>query len=199
MKISVDNMYHILIFHAKLFYMQNPVFDRKHLMEYFIYGIIAAAVYMVPVILFLRRDKYEDFYYLFIGNGIFMAVIFSYAYKLIYRVYHRKRAASMLIAGSLATISGAIMAAIFVIIAFLFFFPNLFSEVSVAKELKDAPSTVMYHTPAEFLFLILTNNFLGNLGVGAFISVITSYAGKLDQTKDKQAAIDSKVTGTKDL
>lgn len=179
--------------------MQNPVFDKKHFLEYFIYGIIAAAVYMVTVILFLRHDKYEDFYYLFIGNGLFMAVIFSYAFKLIYRVYHRKRAASMLIAGNLATISGVIIAALFVIIVFLFFFPNLFSQVSAAKELKDAPSTVMYHTPAEFLFLILTNNFLGNLGVGAFISVITSYAGKLDQTKDKQAAIDPQIPGPKDV
>src|SRR6476659_36534 len=97
--------------------MKNPTFDRKHINEYLLYGGIAAVLYMIPVMIFLSKSKFETLYYLYLGCALFMPAIFFYSYRLLYHRYDEKRAVSMLIAGLLATLSGVIIACILAIVA----------------------------------------------------------------------------------
>ena len=173
--------------------MQNPIFDRRHKREYLLFGFMAAIAYILPVLWFLYRNRYENLYYLFIGCALFMAVIFSYAYKLIYRPYDKKRAVSMLIAGGIASVVGVIISVILVIIVFLFFFPHLFSVMPADKVMQDSPAQLDQNRPTGLLVMIIATAVLGNFGVGAFISVVTAYAGKRDQRGDKPVSLETEV------
>lgn len=171
--------------------MKNPIFNRQHFKEYLAYGLIAAVLYTLSVIYFLSTNDYENFYVLFIGSAAFMFVVFSYAYKLTYRPYDKKRAVSMLIAGSITTLIGVIASVILVIIAFLFFHPRLFSTVPVDHIMENSPDSIQPNKASGLLLMIMAITVMVNAGVGAVISVITAYAGKQDQTEDKPASLET--------
>ena len=174
--------------------MKNPIFDRRHITEYLTYGFIAALLYMIPVIFLLRSRNYENFYYLYIGTGLFMCVIFYYAFRLLYRPYDKKRAVTMLVAGNLATIAGIIISLIFVVIATWIFYPNLFSAPASSEVLLNAPPQNEPNLPSGFLVMIMMATIVANFGVGTAISVVTAYAGKRNQTKDQPAELTTHVS-----
>src|SRR3954471_11325956 len=103
-----------------------PVVNRRHLREFFLYGIIAAIVYLLPTLYLLFANKYQNLYLLFVGNALFMGVIFYYNLYLTRHPYDGKRAISMLAAGHLATLVGTVLSVIVVIISMFIFFPDLF-------------------------------------------------------------------------
>lgn len=168
--------------------MQNPLFDRQHVKEYILFGTIAAILYMIPVLIFLSNHTYENLYYLYIGCVLFAAAIFYYVYRLLYRRYTGKSAGSMLIAGELATLSGVIIACIFVIIAMFITFPDLFASNSGNQVLEGGSAQ-----PRKLLLMILGTAIIGNVFLGSIISVVVSYAGKRDQTKDKPAPLETRI------
>ncbi len=170
--------------------MKNPVFNRQHIREYLAYGTLAGALYATPVLLFFSRGVYADLYFIYIGLGLFMFTIFSYALKLVNRPYDRKRAVSMLIAGNFATICGVVAAFLIVGFGFLFFFPDVFALKPVAATISNAPATIQPRRPSGLLFMIMIITIFGNISVGSFVSVITAYVGKKDQTADKPAHLD---------
>lgn len=169
--------------------MKKPVFDKRHLKEYLLFGAIAAAVYMVPVVFFLYNHSYQHLYYLFIGCVLFMAAIFFYVFRLLYAPYDEKRAVSMLIAGHMATLTGIVMASLLVIAGVLLFKAQLFSDMPPEQLLPGAAAQDQYTKPAYLLMMILATTIIGNFATGSFISVIVSYAGKRDQTRDKPVDI----------
>lgn len=173
--------------------MKNPVFNRQHLREYVSYGFLAALLFAIPVVLFLARHNYEDFYFVYIGICLFMFAIFFYALRLVNRPYDRKRAVSMLIAGHLATLCGVAFAAIMVIAVFFFFYPAVFSITPTESLLRDAPTAVQPEHASGLLFMVMLLTLFGNTAVGAFVSVITAYVGKKNQTRDKPASLDKHI------
>ncbi|MES2893545.1 MAG: hypothetical protein V4725_16090 [Bacteroidota bacterium] len=170
--------------------MKNPIFDRKHLKEYIVYGALGSFVFMMPVLYFLSQNKYANLYYLFIGCILFMSVIFLYNFKLLNRPYDKKRAVSMLLASLMAVLTGVVISAILIVIAFLIFFPDLFTTMQTDEIMANAPAQAEATKPSGLLVMVLAVNFLGNFSTGAFISVITTYAGKKDQTRDKPAPLE---------
>lgn len=169
--------------------MASPVFDKQHIREYLLYGSLAATAYIIPVVIFLYNNSYQNLYYLFIGCAFFMAVIFMYGYQLLFKKYDKKRAVSMLIAGLLATLCGILIAIILVFISMLFFNAKLSTRFPIDQILPGAGSQHDVNTPGYLLAMILATSIIGNFAVGSFISVIVSYAGKRDQTKDKPVDI----------
>lgn len=173
--------------------MKNPIFNRQHTWEYFSYGFLAAVLYIIPVFLFLSQKKYENLYYLYIGTGLFMFTIFFYALRLVNRPYDSKRAVSMLIAGNLATLAGVFISIIFVIIGFFFYFPGMFSITPTESLIRDSPPTVQPVRPSDLLFMIMILTVFANTAVGAFVSVVTAYVGKKNQTEDKPASLEKHI------
>ncbi|HTB51305.1 MAG TPA: hypothetical protein VK718_00915 [Ferruginibacter sp.] len=169
--------------------MRNPTFDKKHLTEYFLFGLLAAVVYSIPVEFFLNSDKYENFYYLYIGSGLFMAAIFYHTYRLIDRPYDKNRAVSMMMSGLLTTVVGVLIASLIAFISVFAFFPDLFSSHPVINMVKDAPVDGQPKYPFNLLFMILGVTIIVNMLIGSFVAVVTSYATKRDQTRDKPAVI----------
>ncbi|MEO8174117.1 MAG: hypothetical protein ABI581_13580 [Sediminibacterium sp.] len=173
--------------------MKNPVFNARHIREYFMNGLLAAVLYTIPVLFFLSAKKYEDFYYLYVGTGLFMFTIFFYALRLVNRPYDSKRAVSMLIAGNLATLAGVFIAVLFVVAGFFVYFPDIFSVTPTQSLIQDAPSTIQPARPSGLLLMILILTIFGNTAVGSFVSVITAYVGKKNQTRDKPASLEQHI------
>jgi hypothetical protein len=169
--------------------MENPTFDKQHITEYFLFGLLAAVLFCIPLEFFLYSDKYENFYYLYIGTGLFMAAIFYHTYRLIDRPYDKNRAVSMMMSGLLTTIAGVILASVIAFISVFVFFPDLFSSHQVVNMVQNAPAESQPKYPYDLLFMILGETIIVNMLVGAFVSVMTSYATKRDQTQDKPAVI----------
>ena|ERR1700741_1287753 len=169
--------------------MRNPTFDKQHLTEYFLFGLLAAVAYCIPLEFFLYSAKYENFYYLYIGSGLFMAAIFYHTYRLIDRPYDKTRAVSMMMSGLLTTITGVIISSVIVFISVFAFFPDLFSTHQVVNMVQDAPADSQPKYPFNLLFMILGVTIIVNMLIGSFVAVVTSYASKRDQTRDKPAVI----------
>jgi len=170
--------------------MINPLIDKRHLLEYIIYGVCAGIAFLIPVIFFLSQNTYENFYYLFIGSGLFMFVILFYCIRLSYRSFDKKRAVSMMIAGHVATLTGIYFSCLFTVISFLFFHPALFSNRPPDKVVENVNDWMNPNKPIELLFIILSVAIIANFSVGSFISVVTAYASKVNQTKDKAVPLE---------
>lgn len=100
----------------------------------------------------------------------------------------------MLIAGHMTTLTGIVIASLLATVAMLFFNPNLFSNVPTEEILPGAAPQDQTSKPAYLLMMILATATFGNFATGSFISVIVSYAGKRDQTKDKPVNITGRQT-----
>lgn len=170
--------------------MKTPIFNKKHLKEYIFFGAMAAILYLIPLFFFLLNNSYENSYYLYIGNALFFLVIFYYNIKLLYRPYDKQRAVSMLIAGELVTLTGIVLAVVTSFILMLAFFPGIFSLKAPEAILSNAPAAAEVVRPSGLLFMIFINAIICNFGAGSLISVMVSYAGKQNQTKDKPAHLD---------
>jgi hypothetical protein len=169
--------------------MKNPLLNRKHLKEYFLVGLIAAALYSIPGIWFLYNKNYENSYYLFIGCFLFMIPIFIYTLALSKRQYEGRRSASMLMAGHFATMAGMIIAAIFISASIWFFFPH--GSNGQPEVIANVPDNMHVPRPAGLLGLMLSTALIGNFAVGSFICVLLSYAAKRDQRNDEPVPLEN--------
>lgn len=171
--------------------MKTPTFNRKHLKEYFFFGGMAALLYLIPLFFYLTNNRYENSYYLYIGNALFFLVIFYYNMRLLYRPYDKSRAVSMLMSGHLTTICGVILSVVAATLLMIAFQPGLFTPKPSDAILSDTPANAEVIRPSGWLFMIYINAIICNFGAGALISIMVSYAGKRNQTKDKPAHVDT--------
>lgn len=176
--------------------MKTPTFNKKHVKEYVFFGAMAATLYLIPLFFYLMNNRYENSYYLYIGNAMFFLVIFYYNMKLLYRPYDKQRAVSMLIAGHLATVLGIVITVVLSTILMTGFFPALFSLKAPEAVLSNAPAAADVVRPSGLLFMIFINAIICNFGAGSLVSVLVSYAGKQNQTKDKPAHLDTHIPFT---
>lgn len=165
--------------------MKNPLIDRKHIREYMVYGFISAVAYSIFVWLFLRDNKYENFYLLYIGNTALMLIMGIYHYILINRQYEGKRSVAMMIAGSFMLVTAIVMSLIILTLLIVAYHPDVFARVPQDAIVQDAPDNVPANRPTSLLFMIGMNTILVNLAAGSLVSVLFAYAGKRNQVKDQ--------------
>lgn len=171
----------------------NPLIDTRHLKEYIIYGLIAAIAYCILLFFHLSSGDYVSSYLLYIGNALFGAAIFIYNMQLIRRPYDRQRATSMLISAHVATAIGTVLSVIFCGILMFIFHPDVFSANPTDAGLDNAPPNTQLKAPGGWLFMVCINALLINFSVGSFVSIMVSYAGKRNQTRDKPTELSTHV------
>lgn len=162
-------------------------------MEYLMYGFIAALLYCVLLAVHLKEGNYESLYLLYIGNAAFGVAILAYNLKLIYKPYEKKRTVSMLIAAHLTTVIGTILSIIFAAVLLAIFYPDILSSTPDTLAPQNAPPQVQ-ERPAGWLLMLIINALVLNFSVGSFISIVSSYAGKINQTKDKPAHLNNRIS-----
>ena len=156
--------------------MQDPVFDRRHLREYLVYGTIAGILYTVPVWFFLHKATYQASGIAYIGCILFMFVILIYSIRLNQRKSDYQSAWRMIVAGHMAVLAGIIISVFLSILLCLIYIPGFLGGNKPAENNIDTTSAI------QAIFLTAT---VGNFGVGAFISLLCSYVIKPNQTTDE--------------
>ncbi|MEP6595625.1 MAG: hypothetical protein ABJA71_06740 [Ginsengibacter sp.] len=148
--------------------------------SYLVYSVPAALLYSVLAYLFIRNQTFNSLWILYIGNALFGCCIALFV--ILYNKRRKENASTetMMVAGNITTIMGVIIACIISVLLFL-----LMSDVShplqQTEVLNNAPPQMESGKRNQFLLSLFMNAIIGNVSVGAFISLIISYAAKRDQ------------------
>ena len=164
--------------------MANILFNKKHLIEYVIYGGIAGLLYAFTVWYFLFRSNGHAPIVLFIGSVFFTFLIMIYALRLTKRKSENYSVWMMIIAGQMAVAIGIVIS---VIGSFVLYCFNMwkFMNSGTAGLLRESINT----NDSGALELIFMTAIIANYCAGAFISAMVAYALKPDQTQDETPTI----------
>jgi hypothetical protein len=156
-----------------------------NLKPYIAYSLIAAMVYIIPVIFFLKAADYTRAWLLYLGNFLFLLAIAFFLFS-----FNRKRERNagtlvMLTATSIATVIGTALAFILSLGLLFIFVPDLFQPGTTERALAGAPDNSVLDKTNGLMFMVLANSLVGNISCGHFVAIIFPFAMKGDQTKEK--------------
>ena len=171
--------------------MKNILYNRQHMREYLLYGLIAALAFIIPVWIFFFYPDYSQIGLFFVGSMLFMFVILWYSIKLSGRRPEYKSTWMMIIAAHFAILVGIVISVLLATILCFIYIPGFMSGDST-NVLDDAPKGLNNQNwnLLSILFLCAT---VANFGAGGFIAVLGPYVFKKNQTKDKTAVLDPEV------
>ena len=149
---------------------------------YLPHALVAAVLYLIPVLFFILNDNYTDAYVLYIGNVLFAAGILFAA-----RRYNRNRGENAQPMNTLASGIGTTLMGIVVAFFLLFLIvaidiPHLFRGAGAGKRMTEAPANVIKDSTNGLKFMLFMNDFIGNFMAGAFVTVFYTFTAKRDQT-----------------
>ena len=156
----------------------NKPFNPK---PYLIYGLVAAVVYCIAVIIFLSNPDFSQGWLLYLGNLLFLFVIVAFLYA-----FNRKRSENagtlaMLTAGHIATVAGIVISCILAFILLVIMVPGW--PGGSDKVLTGEPTS--YDTTRGLSFMVFATAVIGNFAAGSFVSIIFPFALKADQTRER--------------
>lgn len=165
------------------------MFKKEYLSFYLKYGILAALLFCVPMIIFISSAKFSNTWWLYIGNVLFLLSIVFFMLTFNKRKGEDTSTQTMVAAGHMTTITGIIMSVIVAVIALIIFVPDLFSSGQSDTVLENAPSTTGTGKTHGMIFMLFMNAIIGNLVAGSVPSILLSYTAKRDQTKDRKSEV----------
>lgn len=168
--------------------MKNALFDRRHLKEYALYGLLAGLLYSIMAWYFLHKSTYSNSAFLYIGSILFLLVIMFYTIRLTHRRPFYKSTGLMLVAGHIAIIVGVLVSSICALILCFIYIPGFLSNESPDSFLNNAPLGFNNNNEGTLVILFLTAT-LANFLASSFICTVVSYVIKPNQTKDKTPGI----------
>lgn len=168
--------------------MANILFDQRHKREYLLWGGLAGLAYTVPVLVYLAIANYYYSATVFIGCILFMFVILAYTMRLTKRRPEYKSTWMMIIAGHFVVLAGIIISVLLSFLLCFIFIPGFLSGDSSDAFLRKSPEAININNASTLMLIAITST-LVNFGVGGFISIITSYAVKANQTHDKTPTV----------
>lgn len=169
--------------------MKHFLFDGYHRRGYFLFGLIAAILYAIPVWVFLGKRNFELSWVVWLGTILFMFAILLYTIVISKHKPEYKSTWFMIVASMITVLAGILIATILTFILCSFFIPAFLTGHSPSSFLQHSPqglndknigtiSTVFF--PAIF----------GNFGVGGFVAVMGPYIFKKNQTEDETRTIE---------
>lgn len=168
--------------------MANLLMDERHRREYMLWGMLAGLAYTIPVLVYLSLANYYYSAILFIGCILFMFVLLVYSLRLTRRRPEYKSTWSMIIAGHLVILVGIIISVLVSFILCFIYIPGFLSGNSDDSFLRRSPEAINSNNMSTIMLIAMTAT-LVNFGVGGVITIVVSYAAKLNQTKDKSPSI----------
>lgn len=158
------------------------MFKKEYLLSYIKWGVIAAVVYCVLMLSFIKSDEFSSTYLLYIGNVLFLVVIAFYMLSFNKSKGENASTQTMTAAGHIATIVGIIISCIVAAIALTVFLPS-------PSVIEDAPAVTGTGKSHGLIFMVFMNAIIGNLVGGSFASIILPFSARKDQTKDKKSEV----------
>jgi heme/copper-type cytochrome/quinol oxidase subunit 2 len=148
------------------------------------YGLLAAVLFSIPMIFFIRESTFSQSWLLYLGNFLFMLSVAGYMIYFSERKNENASTTSHLITGHVVTVIGVIVALIVSLIAIFLFVPGIFQSGQADQVLERAPAQEQGRKTDGLIFMVLMNAVVGNVSTGSFVSIILSYYQKRDQTKE---------------
>ena len=133
------------------------------------FGIISSVLYCIPVVLFLRDERYTETWLLYLGSAIFLVCIFSFGL-----MYGGKKNddPNKIYNGFVVTTLGVIFSCILILLLTLVFAPGVFNIGSANDVLRQTPAALSKNAGHGLLFSMLTNAIIVNFSAGTFASVM---------------------------
>ena len=148
------------------------------------YGVAAAILFCIPMIIFIRDSSYSQGWLLYLGNFLFMLSV------AVFLIFFNKRkdedasTTSLLLTGHVVTVIGVILATVASLIALAVMVPGLFESGPADKVLEQAPAQDQGRKTRGLVLMVLLNAVVGNVSTGSFVAIILAYYQKKDQTKE---------------
>ena len=154
------------------------MFKGINLKPYITHALMAALLYCLPVIFFLKAADYTRAWELYIGNFLFLLVIVLFLFT-----FNKKRDENagtllMLTASSITTVLGTIAATILGLGLLLIFVPGLLQSGTPDKVLTNAPGNSVLDKTDGLVFMVISNAIIGNVSSGLFVSIIFPFSMK---------------------
>jgi hypothetical protein len=154
--------------------MKKDLYSRKFIGSYFLFGGIAAAAYLTTAISFIMHSDYNDAWWLYGGNVLFMLVIFIYIFTS-RRLFNTLGAMHKAAAGFFATFSGILLSVIVL---------SVLALTTKNPSLRQMPANTVQDQDSGLLGMVFLNAVMGNFAAGAFISLVIAYSTQ--RTKGKE-------------
>lgn len=161
------------------------MFKGTNMRPYLKFGLMAAIIYCIPVVIFLSNIAYQHAWLVYLGNLLFIIPIV--AFLIDFNNKRKKNAGSivMLAAGHITTAAGILISCVLSLILLMIFVPSFLQPGGGAEVLENAPTTAGSTQSDSLAFMIISNAIIGNLSAGSFVSIVFPFALKSDQTKEK--------------
>lgn len=131
------------------------------------FSIFSAALYCIPVVFFLKDEKYSDTWLLFLGNALFLFCIFILGV-----INSREKNNNASFNGFTITIIGVIFSCIIILLLTLVFAPNVYHIGSSSEVLQRTPAAITQKNQHGLLLMMLANAIIGNFCAGTFAALI---------------------------
>jgi len=147
------------------------------------YALIAATMYCIAALFFIRKEAFTGSWILYSGNFLFALVIAIFILR-----FNKKRAENasttvMIFAGIITTVIGIITSCLICLLLLLILVPGVFS--SSASILQNTPPQ-MTQPSHELILALFMSSTIGNFCAGAFIALLLPFSVKRDQTGETQ-------------
>ncbi|MET0299950.1 MAG: hypothetical protein ABW036_09315 [Flavitalea sp.] len=161
------------------------MFKGINVKPYIIHAAMAALLYCLPVIFFLKYADYTLTWILYVGNFLFLLVIALFLFTFNRRRDENAGTLVMLTASCITTVLGTIISVVLALVLLVIFIPGLFQSGVPDKILENGPAASILDKSEGLIFLVITNAIIANAVCGVFVSIIFPFAMKGDQTKEK--------------
>jgi hypothetical protein len=165
------------------------MFKKEYLFSYFIFALLAAIAFCIPVLFYLRSPEFQDTWLLFLGNALFLAVISIYILLLNKKNNENASTQNMNAAGHIVTIGGVFLASLISFILLMLYVPDIFGSGTSDTVMENSHITTSGGRTDGLVFMLFMNAIIGNFSTGSFASIILPYAAKRNQKKDKHSKV----------
>lgn len=157
---------------------------RTHWSFYLRFAILAAIVYCIPVLFFLRDATYKEAWLLYVGNFLFLFPVLLLLVQ--FNRQHKENTSSiaMLKAGSLVTVTGIVVSCLLCLLLILMMVPGYLHAGPTQKLLENKPANMINDKTNGLSFMVFANAVVGNISTGLFIAILFAFSLKSDQTKE---------------
>lgn len=160
----------------------NKPFNPK---PYLIYGLLAAVVYCIPVVVFLTNPEYSQGWLLYLGNLLFLFPIIVFLYAFNKKRTENAGTIAMLTAGHITTVGGVVIACVLAFLLLVIMVPGYLSAGTTEKVLTGEPANITSDKTRGLSFMVFATAIIGNFAAGSFASIIFPFALKADQTRER--------------
>ncbi|MDB5230495.1 MAG: hypothetical protein JWN76_1300 [Chitinophagaceae bacterium] len=164
---------------------RRSIFTNLPFSTLFVYGLTAAILYCIPLFIFIKTATFSSLWLLYLGNALFLGCMFLFI-PAFFRKMRSDNAStpSTLIAGHGATIIGVILSCLFAFIMLMIMVPDMFSGNHSEDAMANTPANMVHGPTNGLIFTIFISAIIGNFAAGSFVTLITAYTAKRDQTGD---------------